>query len=177
MISQEYIKSALQVFISKFSQTRVRYEFDSTALTHYIEVVPNSVYHLDEEYISWESAFYDLFVSQFPNQNICFISDDSLVGLDEIQFELVGSKFVEYSVNNDFNCIPTDSVNYNEQKSTSYISNYSVFNGLGSISVNPISAFTFNLNRHQALVDIYNTNGCFENKSPSYNEEYYPLAA
>jgi len=140
MTPQEYIKSALQVFISKFSQTRVRYEFDSTALTHYIEVVPNSVYHIDEAYIAWESEFYDLFTSQFPSQNICFISDDALVGLDEIHFELVGSKFVEYSVNNDFNCIPTDNVKYNELKSTSKVSNYSVFDGLGSISVNPISA-------------------------------------
>lgn len=177
MTPQEYIKSALQVFISNFAQTRVRYEFDSTALTHYIEVVPNSVYHLDEAYIAWESEFYDLFTSQFPNQNICFISDDALVGLSEIQFELAGSKFVEYSVTNDFNCIPTDNVNYNELKSTSIISNYSFFDGLGSISVNPISAFNSNLSRHHAPINIYNINSCLENNSPSYNEEYYPLAA
>lgn len=177
MTPQEYIKSALHVFISKFAQTRVRYEFDSIALTHYIEVVPNSVYHLDEAYIAWESEFYDLFTSQFPSQNICFISDDALVGLDEIHFELVGSKFVEYSVNLDFNYIPTESVKYNELKSTSIISNYSVFEGLGSISVNPISALTFNFNYLQAPVNIYNSNGCLENNSPSCIEEYYPLAA
>jgi len=177
MKPQEYIKSALLVFISNFAQTRVRYEFDSIALTHYIEVVPNSVYHLDEAYIVWESEFYDLFTTQFPNQNICFISDDSLVGLDEIQFELIGSKFVEYSVNNDFNCIPTDNVNYNEIISTSNIINYSVFDGLGSISVNPISAFTFNLSRNQGPVNVYNINGCIASNSPSYNELYYSLAA
>lgn len=177
MLPQEYIKSALQVFISKFTQTRVRYEFDPSAFTHYVEVVPNSVYHLDEVYIAWESDFYELFTTQYPNQNICFISDDALVGLDEIQFELVGTSFIEYSVNNVCNCIPVEEVKFSEQISTSKIASYSVFDGLGLISVNPISAFTFNFSRNQAAVNIFDLNGCLENKTPNFDEECYPLAA
>lgn len=177
MTPQEYIKSTLQVFISKFTQTRVRYEFDSIAFTHYIEIVPNSVYHLDEAYIAWESAFYELFTTQYPNQNICFISDDALVGLDEVQFELVGTSFIEYSVHHAFNCIPLEVVNYSEQISTSKITSYSVFDGLGSISVNPISAFTFNISPHQAPINILNLNACLINSSTNLNEEQYSLAA
>ena len=177
MISQEYIKSALQEFIKKFTQTRVRYEFDSKALTHYIEIVPNSVYHLDQAYISWETDFYELFTTKFPNQNICFISDDALVGLDEIQFELVGASFIEYSVNNDFNCISTENVNYKELISPSKIASYSVFDGLGSVSVSPQSALTFKLSHNKDFANIFDVNGCNVNNAQSINEVYIPLAA
>lgn len=174
---KNFIISNLNSFITKFPQTRVRYEFIEDILTHYIEVVPNSIYHLDEAYISWESDFYELFTTKFPNQNICFISDDALVGLDEIQFELVGASFIEYSVNNAFNCISTENVHYKELISPSKIANYSVFDGLGSVSVNPISAFTFNFSGHHAHINILNFNGCLVSSSPSLNEEHYPLAA
>ena len=174
---RNFIISNLCSFISKFPQTRVRYEFVEDILTHYIEVVPNSVYHLDEAYIAWESDIYELFTTQYPNQNICFISDDALVGLDEIQFELVGASFIEYSVNNDFNCIPTEKVNYNELISTSKIAGYSVFDGLGSISVNPQSALTFKLSHNQDFANIFDVNGCNVNNSQNINEVYFPLAA
>jgi hypothetical protein len=100
MTPQEYITHALNDFIVKFPQTRVRYEFDSLSDVHFIEVVPNNVYHLDEAYIAWESDLYDRFISLYPDQNICFISDDALVGLENVQLELIGSIFdIIYSTN------------------------------------------------------------------------------
>jgi hypothetical protein len=36
---------------------------------------------------------FDEFVDQFPLENIGFISDDALVGLDNIDFELKGIYF------------------------------------------------------------------------------------
>jgi len=100
MTPQEYITRALNDFIVKFPQTRVRYEFDSLSDVHFIEVVPNNVYHLDEAYIAWESDMYDRFISLYPDQNICFISDDALVGLENVQLELIGSTFdIFYSTN------------------------------------------------------------------------------
>lgn len=93
MTSQEYIILELNDFIVKFPQTRVRYEYDLLSDVHFIEVVPNSVYHLDEAYIAWESELYDRFISSYPDQNICFISDDALVGLENIQLVLTGSVY------------------------------------------------------------------------------------
>lgn len=93
MTSQEYIFQELNEFIVKFPQTRVRYEYDALSDVHFIEVVPNRVYHLDEAYINWEAEMYDKFVAVFPNQNICFISDDAMVGLENANFELVGLGF------------------------------------------------------------------------------------
>lgn len=93
MTPQEYITQELNDFIVKFPQTRVRYEFDQLSDVHFIEVVPNNVYHLDEAYIAWETDLYDRFISSYPDQNICFISDDAIVGLENVQFELTGSIF------------------------------------------------------------------------------------
>ena len=93
MTSQEYIILELNDFIVKFPQTRVRYEYDQLSDVHFIEVVPKSVYHLDEAYIKWESELYDKFIASFPDQNICFISDDALVGLENVQLVLTGSVY------------------------------------------------------------------------------------
>ena len=94
MNSYEYIISELNKFIFEFSKTRVRYEHDFSSETHFIEVVPNEIYHSDNQYIQWESEMFDHFVDKFPEENICFISDDSLVGLDKIDFEICGNEFV-----------------------------------------------------------------------------------
>jgi hypothetical protein len=93
MNSYEYIISELNKFILEFPKTRVRYEHDYSSETHFIEVVPNEIYHLDNQYIQWESEIFDHFVDIFPEENICFISDDALVGLDKVDFELCGNEF------------------------------------------------------------------------------------
>jgi hypothetical protein len=100
MSAFEFIIFELKSFINDFSKTRVRYEFDNLSNTHFIEVVPNEVYHLDNLYIRWESNMFDRFVQNFPDQNICFISDDAIVGLDRIDFELSGKAFVSFYTTN-----------------------------------------------------------------------------
>lgn len=90
-----FIQNYLKNFIVLFPTTRVRYEFDLDALVHCIEIVPNSIYKLDHNYIDWESNFTNEFISHFPDQNICFFSDDAFLGLNNVQFELVGNKYIE----------------------------------------------------------------------------------
>ena len=87
-----FIKEALNNFITSFPNTRVRYEYDVDANVHCIEVVPNQIYHLDNDYIKWENHFTDNFRKSFPCQNIYFFSDNSIVGINNIQFDRVGSK-------------------------------------------------------------------------------------
>lgn len=116
MLPFEYIKSELKSFIIKFPKTRVRYENDNNSNTHSIEVVPNEVYRLDKDYITWEDNFFDAFINEFPDQNICFISDDAIVGLDKIDFELCGKEYISVD-----HFIPT-SYNFNK------VSNLSISN-------------------------------------------------
>jgi hypothetical protein len=94
MLPFEYIKSELKNFIIKFPKIRVRYENDNNSNTHSIEVVPNEIYRLDKDYITWEDNFFDAFINEFPDQNICFISDDAIVGLYKIDFEISGKEYI-----------------------------------------------------------------------------------
>jgi hypothetical protein len=91
MNTNDYIINELEIFIKRFSKVRVRYEYDESTQTHVIEVVPNEVYHLKEEYILWESEMFDKFVAFYPTENICFISDDALVGIEN---EILHSEFL-----------------------------------------------------------------------------------
>lgn len=109
MTSNEFIISKLQSFINDFPETRVRYEHDKLSDTHFVEVVPNEVYHLNERYIAWESKMFDEFVDQFPHENIGFISDDALVGLGNVDFELKGTYFdIPYFSFKEINIIETE---------------------------------------------------------------------
>lgn len=94
MEAKRFIYDELNVFIKRFPKTRVRYEYDSNAIVHMVEVVPSEVYHLDEDYIQWEEDLFNRFVAQYPAENICFVSDDALVGITESEFVLEG---LEYS--------------------------------------------------------------------------------
>lgn len=93
MLAFDYIKSELNNFIIKFPKTRIRYENDTNSKTHSIEVIPNEIFHLNKDYITWEDNFFDAFINEFPDQNICFISDDAIVGLDKIDFEVFGREY------------------------------------------------------------------------------------
>lgn len=98
MLPYDYIKSELKKFIIEFPKTRVRYENDNNSNTHSIEIVPNEIYRLDKEYINWENGFFIEFINQYPDQNICFISDDAIVGLDKIDFELSGKEYISVDI-------------------------------------------------------------------------------
>ncbi|NDP28284.1 MAG: hypothetical protein GZ087_12785 [Flavobacterium sp.] len=100
MLPFEFIKSELKNFIIEFPKTRVRYEMDDNSSTHSIEVIPNEIYRLDKNYIIWEDNFFDEFINQYPDQSICFISDDAIVGLDKIDFELSGREYISMIPNN-----------------------------------------------------------------------------
>lgn len=107
MQSFDFISTELTKFIILFPNTRVRYENNTETNTHFIEVVPNQVYHLDEHYINWENTFFEKFIALFPEQNICFISDDATVGLDRVDFELYGSIFNSlFTINSNNYIIP-----------------------------------------------------------------------
>ncbi|MDR1981993.1 MAG: hypothetical protein LBQ39_10315 [Tannerellaceae bacterium] len=97
MDAKQYILNELGALIVKVPNVRVRYEYDENALVHCIEVIPNEIYHLNNEYVLWENEMTDKFIELFPKQNICFISDDALVGIENEEYVLYGTKYTEVS--------------------------------------------------------------------------------
>ena len=98
MESKEYIINELETFIKKFPNVRVRYEYDENALVHIVEVLPNEVYSLDEEYILWERQMFHEFIGLYSDENICFISDDACVGIENAEFTLCGAGYMVFVV-------------------------------------------------------------------------------
>lgn len=174
MLPFEFIKSELKSFIVKFPKTRVRYENDNNSNTHSIEVVPNEIYRLDKDYITWEDNFFDAFINEFPDQNICFISDDAIVGLDKIDFELSGKEYLSIIPNNVVdnglllkpNCIKSS----NNKISINGLSFYS---GVSKISESILSTIQNNKNNSTPI----NLEQSFFNVNNNNITPNYPLAA
>ena len=90
MTELDFIKKSIDELVKKFPQTRVRYENHELSNTHFIEVVPNNVYRLNNEYQKWEENIVFQFIEKYPNQNICFISDNALVGIENVDYDVKG---------------------------------------------------------------------------------------
>ncbi|MDR1343192.1 MAG: hypothetical protein LBK18_08080 [Prevotellaceae bacterium] len=93
MTPKEFIKKEMENFIEQFPQVRARYEFHELSCAHFIEIVPREVYSCDEKYISWEAEMLDKFVELYPEEGICFISDDALVGIENSELTLRGAGY------------------------------------------------------------------------------------
>ncbi len=93
MKALDFIKVELQKFILNFPKTKVKVEVDEDLNSYYLEIIPNDTYHFDENYIAWENSFLNKFVVMFPQENLFFISDDSILKLDDVCFEISGTAF------------------------------------------------------------------------------------
>ena len=93
MNSQSFIVKELDLFLEMFPQAKVRYEYDKDAVVHVVEVVPIELYHFDNEYIAWENDVFERFITAFPLENLCFVSEDSLVGIRNPIFTRKGKDF------------------------------------------------------------------------------------
>jgi hypothetical protein len=170
--AKSFIIKELNDFIKFFSNTRVRYEFDIDANVHCVEVVPNEVYHLNNDYISWENMLTDKFIALFPNQNICFFSDDSIVGINNIQYEFIGINYVVIISTSNF-------------ASQNHFEEIKFLNSTKTLSIDKISSSTniFNnsiahkINQSNLTIDSFNSLTTIENQNEALFSINYPNAA
>jgi len=116
MTAKNWVIGSIKELVSSFPHIRVRYENHILSNTHFLEIVPNSIFHINEKYKEWEEKLTFEFIQKFPNQNICFISDDAIVGLDNIDFEAKGSLFDFYYSENITSYHLIDKVNFEKGK-------------------------------------------------------------
>ncbi|MBL0300573.1 MAG: hypothetical protein IPQ23_02550 [Cytophagaceae bacterium] len=64
--------------ISLFPFLKVKYEFESIGMCHYIEVLPAKSYHTNLEYIKFEISLEENFSDFFENEDVCFLTAGSL---------------------------------------------------------------------------------------------------
>jgi hypothetical protein len=114
--SIEFIIRELKSLHNKFTNSNIRYEFCKQTNTHLIEVTPFEFYN-SETYILAELDFEDLFSKNYPNEDILFISDESLNKITSPIFEIYCEETYHILNNSNLNYITTDtlmSIIYNE---------------------------------------------------------------
>lgn len=94
MKSTDYIIRELENLLALFPSIKVRYEYNALANIHTVEVVPNDVFY-SNDYMSWERKMIDAFINKYPTENVCFISDDALVGIEKSSYENKGRYYNE----------------------------------------------------------------------------------
>ncbi len=88
MKSKEFIKEKLNELFAQFSDIKIQYEYRANTYSHLIEVTPLVFFKENKNYIALEAALEDEFESLFPNENIVFISEDSLSEIMNPDFKL-----------------------------------------------------------------------------------------
>lgn len=122
MESIEFIKKRLTELHGIFLDIQIRYEYRANTQSHIIEVIPYSFFEGNEEYMSYEYNMEDEFENTFPDENILFISDDSLTeinepiflaGYDALKFENPVIEDDEYIVEHDYYIVESAGKNTN----------------------------------------------------------------
>lgn len=90
MMKQEvrYIQDKLHDLFVQINGVKLRYEYREISDTHIIEVLPSEVYNQNEDYLAFETSFENEFQLLFPDQNIMFVSEDSLTEIKKPDIKL-----------------------------------------------------------------------------------------
>ena len=88
MNSKDFIKHKLNELFSKFEGIQIRYEYRANTQSHIIEVIPLSFFESNAQYMEFEAMIEDQFEQLFTNENIVFVSQDSLTEIKQVDFEL-----------------------------------------------------------------------------------------
>mgnify|MGYP003624719850 CR=1 FL=1 len=91
MTSVEFITEELKKLHTKFSSSNIRYEFNVYTSTHIVEITPLEFYN-NEIYMSSELDLEELFINEYPKENIIFVSTDSLNKVSNPIFEIYCEK-------------------------------------------------------------------------------------
>jgi len=87
LTSAEFIKEKLQLLADTFTTVTVRYAYDNAISTHIVELTPEEEYYnntaLDKFWIPISLDFKRL----FENEDITFISSDSILKISDPVFE------------------------------------------------------------------------------------------
>jgi hypothetical protein len=91
MEAKDQIILEIKRIVMRFPTLKVRYENDFLSNSHFIEVSSSGIFDFqDKEYLDFIEEVTFRFIKIFPLQNISFILEDDLVGIDIADIELKG---------------------------------------------------------------------------------------
>ena len=86
--AKDFLHQKLKKISLEIEDIEIAYEYRVTTQTHIIEVKPNSIFEYSKEYINKEIDLKKEFSNQFPEEELLFISEDSLTEIKSPEFVL-----------------------------------------------------------------------------------------
>jgi len=86
--AKEYLLDQLNDLYARFEGIKIRYEFNEDLYTHIIEILPLKTYEGNQDYVLAEMKIEEEFQSLFEEEEILFVSEDSLNQIKEPSFSL-----------------------------------------------------------------------------------------
>ncbi len=90
---KDYIIEKLNELVTLFPLIKVSYQIDDCANSNYIKVEPKEEFNINPDYRKFETNFIIEFISQFPYDEVVFVSDDSLIEVQNPVYEVEGKLF------------------------------------------------------------------------------------
>jgi hypothetical protein len=84
MTSEEFLINRLNRISSVFPEIRIRYEHRAESQTNIIEVIPQSVFDNNLDYMKAEAELESEFEKLFPIEEIIFITENSLLEIKNV---------------------------------------------------------------------------------------------
>lgn len=94
---KEFVVAKMKELVKEFDSVRTSYSFHKLSDTHSVEVIPNDLYHNNEDFRNWEVDFVYEFMNLFPNDSICVLTDNSIIAIENVEFFFEGDKFNNYT--------------------------------------------------------------------------------
>jgi hypothetical protein len=94
MTAKDWIIEKIKDLVIEIPEIKVRYENHIDSNTHFIEVTPSSAYNKRFKELEEEITFG--FIEQFPSQNICFVDEHAIIGIELPDYSEQGNMF-EYN--------------------------------------------------------------------------------
>ena len=85
--AKEFLIDNLNRLSELFSEIHIRYEYRKNTNSHIIEVIPLSVFYKNKDYIKAEIWLEKQFENLFPDEDIVFISENSLTQIKNAEYE------------------------------------------------------------------------------------------
>ncbi len=83
MKSIDFVIERLESLYSTIENINIRYEYRQTTSTHIIEITPKDIFDSNEDYIIYEEKIEGEFKTAFFDENILFISSESLTEIKD----------------------------------------------------------------------------------------------
>ncbi len=91
-----FISNQIDNIVSLFPYLKVRYEYEFMSNCHYLEILPFEKFQKDKDYIAFERSFRTNFISAYPLESLCFLSENSLCEIEKPVIEKAG---ILYGIN------------------------------------------------------------------------------